>query len=99
MQCPYHKRVHQANEDNHEGCISHGHCLNPLQCTVWHQCPGLIVKVTCRYHNVIHDKNEYQQHVGCVNHGHCLNPRQCPLFNTCPAHIGGKNLFLAWSCK
>lgn len=33
--CPVHKILHTPDMSNsvHQGCESHGHCLNPIQCT------------------------------------------------------------------
>lgn len=53
----------------------------------------------CPYHNTFHGPDPNEKHEGCKTHGHCLFPIQCPTFGTCPMHIGGKNLFLAWSYR
>ena len=40
--CPYHKMEDQELHRtfaNHSGCEAHGHCLNPIQCTLFKFCP------------------------------------------------------------
>jgi hypothetical protein len=36
--CPYHKKVH-TEQFNHDSCITHGHCWQPIQCTQHKDCP------------------------------------------------------------
>ncbi len=37
--CPYHQTVHVDLSWDHSGCQQHGHCLNPVQCPYFTQCP------------------------------------------------------------
>ena len=40
--CPYHKMEDQELHRKfagHSGCEAHGHCLNPIQCTLFKSCP------------------------------------------------------------
>lgn len=37
--CPYHKTKHEHPSEGHAGCIDHGHCLNPVQCSKVKYCP------------------------------------------------------------
>ena len=38
--CPYHKIMHTKGDlFGHSSCKRHGHCLNPVQCTLFKSCP------------------------------------------------------------
>ena len=41
--CPYHKmedeELHRLFA-GHSGCEAHGHCLNPIECTLFKTCPS-----------------------------------------------------------
>ena len=37
MNCPYHNIIHTTIK--HNGCVEHGHCLNPTCCPLWQSCP------------------------------------------------------------
>lgn len=40
MECQYHKKKYTINEYSaHLGCVKHGHCLNPVQCPLFKNCP------------------------------------------------------------
>jgi hypothetical protein len=38
MECKYHKTTH-TEPYNHDDCVRHGHCLNPVQCPYFKDCP------------------------------------------------------------
>jgi hypothetical protein len=42
LKCPYHKTIHKQDEyeNGHQGCVQHGHCLNPTQCPLITTCPA-----------------------------------------------------------
>lgn len=42
MSCPYHKKIHVESDykNAHQGCVQHGHCLNPTQCPLFKTCPA-----------------------------------------------------------
>lgn len=41
VKCPYHKVIHKESEyHEHNGCVQHGHCLNPVQCPLFTTCPA-----------------------------------------------------------
>ncbi len=44
MECSYHKKVHTKYDslNTHLLCVDHGHCLNPIECPLFKNCPAHI---------------------------------------------------------
>jgi hypothetical protein len=42
MSCYYHQKVHTKEEykNTHINCLHHGHCLNPIECPLFKNCPA-----------------------------------------------------------
>jgi hypothetical protein len=40
MSCYYHQKVHTEEEYTHINCLHHGHCLNPIECPLFKNCPA-----------------------------------------------------------
>ncbi len=74
---------------DHTGCISHGHCLHPIQCIVYEDCPSL---VGCEgYDPCSCDIGQYRpfeyRHLDCRENGKCVHSFDCLnwSYRNCPS--------------
>ncbi len=88
--CKVHNKIHIATDVESDLCQRHGHCLHPLQCTLYWICPCFDKKSNyCNVHNKRHLLSDVKPDL-CERHGHCLHCKGCTLSAICQCFKNNK---------